>query len=291
MIHSQTCTSGTALALGLTLLAFGCNRSDAPQKASETVKSETRRPADTEALPKTAAAPAVEIAAVASCQPTETVSSAVDRAVNIADANGDGTISKQEAYSSADFLIGGFFFRADANADGKITPEEGRAARSELMNRYPELSAFLREAGTTAGINAGEALAALLDTRHGEPVAASQIREAAHRAVDALYGAADKDRNDALTPAEARGAAWDAARRVGEQAFRASDSDQNGKLTLAEFRGALDGATRVAFELSDTNKDGLLSASEAAAASAQIARRMGTPLPPTSATSADSRTL
>jgi len=45
----------------------------------------------------------------------------------LADTNNDGQISQKEAVDAGNLLVGGFFFRADANGDGTLTPEEARA--------------------------------------------------------------------------------------------------------------------------------------------------------------------
>ena len=57
----------------------------------------------------------------------------------LADTNNDNRISQKEAIDAGNLLVGGFFFRADANGDGTVTPEEAQAAREALFNQRPLL--------------------------------------------------------------------------------------------------------------------------------------------------------
>src|SRR5580704_5208177 len=47
----------------------------------------------------------------------------------LVDTNNDGQISQKEATDAGNLLVGGFFFRADANGDGTLTHEEAQQAR------------------------------------------------------------------------------------------------------------------------------------------------------------------
>ena len=42
----------------------------------------------------------------------------------LADTNNDNRISQKEAIDAGNVLVGGFFFRADANGDGTVTSDE-----------------------------------------------------------------------------------------------------------------------------------------------------------------------
>src|SRR5439155_15599767 len=64
----------------------------------------------------------------------------------MADTNNDGQISQKEAVDVGNLLVGGFFFRADANGDGTLTPEEARAARESLFQQQPLLRYVLQKA-------------------------------------------------------------------------------------------------------------------------------------------------
>jgi hypothetical protein len=114
----------------------------APQQVSA---PSTGQPTASEAT----AAPAgstLQLDRLGSCRPGSQVTAALDGMVEFADPNGDGSVTRAEATSAANFLLGGFFFRADENGDGKVTPEEGREARQELMNRQPALAGLLQQA-------------------------------------------------------------------------------------------------------------------------------------------------
>jgi Ca2+-binding EF-hand superfamily protein len=203
----------------------------------------------------------------------------VGRFAATADANGDGRIDKDEAYSGADFLVGGFFFRADANNDGAISPEEGRSARSELAARHPQLALAIK---TMAGPDAAAAtshLAEVLGVDYGKPVSSKQLREMGHQAVDQLFTVADRDKNGALTRAEAEEAARERLRMTAQATFKAADENQDQKVALDEFRTALERPVRQAFELADLNKDGSLTTAEAADAARAVLQRLGAPAP------------
>src|SRR5262245_12246018 len=76
----------------------------------------------------------------------------------MADTNNDGQIAQKEAVDVGNLLVGGFFFRADANGDGTLTPEEARAARESLFQQKPLLRYILEKAKpTTAPGGIGEA--------------------------------------------------------------------------------------------------------------------------------------
>src|SRR5215468_2426691 len=61
----------------------------------------------------------------------------------LADTNNDGQISQKEAVDVGNLVVGGFFFRADANGDGTLTPEEARTARENLYSQQPWLRYIL----------------------------------------------------------------------------------------------------------------------------------------------------
>ena len=262
--------------------------------ACDTGQNAGARNAPTPSSQQTAAAPtapasgagqsrSMVIGGVAACQPTGEVSALVSRWIELADADGNGQISKAEARSLTNFVIGGFFFRADTDGNGVVAPEEGRAARAELVSQYPALATLLSEARSIAGKSPFKAVADLIGVEYGKPLSADDARQAARAAMYDLLEVVDDDRDGTITPAEARTASWEAARSLGQRAFRASDGNQDGKLDLAEFQAAVDRTARFAFEAGDVNDNGSLTEQEAAVALGGVARRLGIPSPPENA--------
>lgn len=199
------------------------------------------------------------------------------RWIGLADADGNGNISRQEAQSFTNFLLGGFFFRADTDGSGVVTPEEGRAARTEFMNQHPGVATLLSQARTATGQSPFKALANILDVEYGKPLSADDARQAARAALDDLFRVTDGDRDGTITPAEARAASWQGARALEQQAFRAGDTNNDGKLTLEEFQGAVNQTAKFAFDAADANDNRQLTEEEAAVAMGSVVRRLGIP--------------
>lgn len=216
-----------------------------------------------------------QIGPVLSCSPGAEVEQTAARLVEMADANGDGKVSRDEAHAMTSFLVGGFFFRADADGNGTVTPEEGRQARVDFMSQHPSLASLFRTVRGTTGQSPFATVARLVDVEYGKPLAIAEAREAARSAVNDLYSVVDTSKDGVITVAEARTAAWEGARSLGHAAFRAADTDRSGGLTQQELRAALQASADVAFNMSDTNKDGQLSEEEAAAAMGRIGRMVG----------------
>ena len=215
-------------------------------------------PAASAQTPRDTENAALTVPYVGSCEPSQELSGMLNRFSAIADANGDGRIDKQEAYSSADFLVGGFFFRADTNNDGTISPEEGRSVRAELAARHPQLAMAIK---TMAGPNPTaitSRLGEVLGVDYGQSVSSKELRDMGHQTVDELFNMADRDKNGALTRAEAEEAGRERMRTLAQATFSAADSNQDQKVALEEFRAALERPVRQAFELADVNKDGAL---------------------------------
>jgi len=217
------------------------------------------------------------IGGVAACQPTGEVNALVSRWIELADADGNGQISKTEARSLTNFVIGGFFFRADTDGNGVVSPEEGRAARGELVSQYPALATLLDQARAVSGQSPFKAVADIIGVEYGKPLSADDARHAARAAMDGLFAVVDGDSDGTITPAEARTASWEAARSLGQRAFRAGDKNADGKLDLAEFQAAVDTTAKFAFEAGDANDNGSLTEQEAAVALGGVARRLGIP--------------
>jgi len=213
------------------------------------------------------------------CRPGAEVEETAARLMDLADANGDGKISKEETRGLTNFIIGGFFFRADANGDGTVTPEEGKQARAELESRYPAMASLFRSVRNATGRSPFSTIAALLDVNHGKPLAMAEARDVARAAVDDLYAVADADRDGVITLAEARSVAWQGARALGQAAFQAADTDRDKSLSVQEFQGALQASAKTAFAMADANNDGKLTEDEAASAMSRITGMLGVPAP------------
>lgn len=214
-----------------------------------------------------------------SCRPGAEVEETASRLVEMADINGDGRVSKEEAQSMTSFVVGGFFFRADADGNGVVTPQEGRQARVELMNQHPEIASLLRTVRTTTGQSPFATLANLVDVEYGQPLTITEARDAARGAVNDLFSVVDTNKDGMITAAEARSAAWDGARAVGRAAFQAADTDRNGTLSEEELQAAMRTAATAAFKLSDANNDGKLTEEEAAVAMSRLGRMAGLQTP------------
>lgn len=199
------------------------------------------------------------------------------RLVSFADPNGDGTVTRAEASSAANFLIGGFFFRADGNGDGVVTPQEGLQVRKDFMNEQPVLSSLLQSARDAGSQSPFAAIAQLLDVEYGQPVRAEQARATAKSAVDNLFAWADKNKDGELTEAEARNASLEGAQAAGRAMFRAIDANNDNQVSEAEFRNSLEGPAAIAFKMADKNSDGHLTQAEASNAVAQVAVQLSTP--------------
>jgi Ca2+-binding EF-hand superfamily protein len=207
------------------------------------------------------------------------MSAMVSRWIELADSDGNGQISRREAQSFANFVIGGFFFKADTNGDGVVSPEEGLSARSDFIGQYPALATLLDQARSMAGESPFKALAAMLDLEYGKSLSADDARAAAKGALDDVFDVADSDSNGTITPAEARVASWAGVRNLGQQAFRSVDANADGKLDLAEFQGAVDKTAKLAFEAGDANDNGTLTEQEAGVALGGVIRHLGIPTP------------
>lgn len=262
-------------------LSLGCQSQGS---ATATERGEARQnlqPAAERANPSPApAAQNVSIAGVASCQPSQEVSVLATRWTQLADADANGSISRTEADTFANLLVGGFFFRADSDANGAVSPQEGRAARTELLQQYPGLAPLLEHARSAAGESPFKSLANVLDVEYGQPLSADDARKAAQSALDELFRVTDTNKDSSLSQAEARAAAWQGARSLGQQVFRSVDGDKDGNLALQEFQKALNDAARLAFDAADTNNNQQLSQEEAAVATNTVIQRLGMPQPP-----------
>jgi hypothetical protein len=217
--------------------------------------------------------------AYVSCRPGAEVEETASRLIEMADANGDGRVSKDEAQATTSFLVGGFFFRADADGNGVVMPEEGRQARVDFMSQHPAVASLFRTVRTATGQSPFATVARLVDVEYGKPLAIAEARDAVRTAVNDLYSVADGDKDGVITAAEARTAAWEGARSVGRAAFQAADSDRSGGLSQDELQAALRASASAAFKMSDANGDGQLTEDEAAVAMGRLGRMAGIQAP------------
>lgn len=252
--------------------------SDNPAGDTPAVQSTTTQQPETKDSPQPTAGMQYSIANVAVCQPAAEAGAALERAASLADADGDGTVSKSEATDLTNFIVGGAFFRADANADGTITPEEGRDLRREFLDRNPGLEALLSTA-RRSGQKPFAMLATLADVEYGKALTVAEAREAARGLVADVFAFADGDKNGAIAADEVRATTMAAAQALGRMAFNAADRDRSGTLAKAELRFLTEAPAERAFDLSDVDRSGELSMEEARAALERLSRWVGMPLP------------
>jgi Ca2+-binding EF-hand superfamily protein len=217
----------------------------------------------------------VSVPGVGSCQPSDDVRRTVSRFVDFADADSNGQVSRSEAQSAVNFVMGGFFFRADKNADGKVSPEEGREARKELAQQHPALASLLTRAETATGQTPFRALSQLTDIKADKPVTLEQVKQAAQTGLDDLFRVTDANKDQVITRAEATDAGLEGARTLAGRAFAAADANGDQYLDAKEFEGVLDNSAKAVFTMADGNHDGKLTREEAAVAVADVGRRFG----------------
>lgn len=228
---------------------------------------------------------AVKIGRLATCEATAPVNAAIERMAGLADANGDGEVSRSEATGLANFALGGVFFRADANGDGTVTPEEGREIRKELLQRYPELEAVVL-AARASGQKTFSLPVSGADLEYGKPLTIADVRTAAKSLVNDLFGFADKNKNNSIGLEEARSAGREGVRALGRTAFNGMDADRDGALKYEELKQLIDTPLHRAFELADSDHNQRLSMDEASAALTLLSRTVGIPQNPSSTTGA-----
>jgi Ca2+-binding EF-hand superfamily protein len=188
----------------------------------------------------------------------------------LADTNNDNRISQKEAVDAGNLLAGGFFFRADANGDGTVTPDEARAAREALFNQKPLLrfifqrseSALAQEGGAAAVNQQKTSLMNVLDSNHDGNVSATELRQAVQTSVQSLFLTVDRNGDGQLDPAEVNQAMGDMGRIAVQTAFNAADTDKNGAVSQAEFDKAIMNPAHVLFKIFDANNDNQISADE-----------------------------
>jgi len=195
----------------------------------------------------------------------------------LADTNNDGLISQKEAVDVGNLLVGGFFFRADANGDGTLTPEEARAARESLLSQQPLLRYVMQKGNPTNGNdsqigtpgqpasgtpNPVQTITNLLDSNRDQKIGATELRQAVQTGVQTLFTIADANQDNQLSPAELNRAVGEAARTAVQAVFQTADADRNGSLSMAEFDKALTEPAHAVFRVLDGNNDNQISLDE-----------------------------
>ena len=260
----------TKIGLCATALALGCQNEASqptpatkadPAKATPVKSGESPQKETKVALAHQVAAPGLGF-----CAPSVQVETWGTRLIEHADSDRDGQVSKKEAQSFVNFLMGGFFFRADENSDGKVTPQEGRQARQEFAEKHPTIARLLRTAKSVkneTGKRPFVRLAEILDVDYPRVVSAKEVRDAAREALDDLYRAVDADEDQRLTVSEARNASVAGAAVLGHEMFAAADADSSGAVEFDELERAIDSGMKTAFNTADRNQDGKLTETEA----------------------------
>lgn len=203
----------------------------------------------------------VEVANVGRVQVAPELQKAASWAMAVADSNGDGKITRDEANGALNFVIGGFFFRADADADGKITPQERKEARADFAKDHPEVEYLLTTFAQNAAV---KTLMTSLDVNFNQTIELKQTRSTIREAVDGVFDSLDKNSDETISASEASRGLHVAAAALGRAAFMKADADGDGEMTLAELRTSLDAPLKRAFEAADSNDDGKLTDGEAA---------------------------
>jgi Ca2+-binding EF-hand superfamily protein len=200
----------------------------------------------------------------------------------LADTNNDNRISQKEAVDAGNLLAGGFFFRADANGDGTVTPDEARAGREALFNQKPLLRFIFERTrdesqrqGNQAQINqAKQTVMNLLDSNHDGNFSAPELRQAVQNSVQTIFMMGDKNGDGQLDPAEVNAAVIDAGRAAVQTAFNTADLDKNGAVSQQEFDRAIINPAHVLFRIFDANNDNQISQDEMRSGMQILAREM-----------------
>jgi len=214
----------------------------------------------------------------------------------LADDNNDGQISQQEAIDVGNLLVGGYFFRADANGDGTLSKEEMQKARDAVLAKKPFLRVLTQRAkndaanpagATAAANNAGRGVMSLLDSNSDGQVQGNELKQMVQTTVQSLFAAADTNRDGQMSPSEVNAAMVGAARSVVQAAFQKADNDNNGQLSQAEYDKAIVEPANAIFHMFDANGDGQISQQEFQTAERFLAsqiRALKVPEPANSAT-------
>ncbi len=199
----------------------------------------------------------------------------------MADQDHDGQLSQREVTDAANMAVGGLFFAADANGDGSLSREEAQQVRERIGRQYPALRVALQRAkaekaqdGDQAASNPARAVANLLDADNDQQIKASELRQGVETIVQGGFQAIDTNRDNQLSPNELNAAAYGLARAGLQAAFQTADADRNGNLSRDEFDKALVEPGHTVFAMLDVNQDEQLSQEELNRAGEVIASRL-----------------
>lgn len=207
----------------------------------------------------------------------------------LADDNNDGQISQQEAIDVGNLVVGGYFFRADANGDGTVSKEEMRAARDKILAEKPILRVMLSRAqqnrpnaagagnarnGAANTPNPAQGVLSLLDSNNDGNVQATEMKQMVQTTVQSTFAAADTNRDGQLSPSEVNAAMVGMARSAGQAAFQRADTNGDGQMSREEFDKSLVEPANAIFAIVDSNGDGNISPQEFQAAQRFIASQV-----------------
>ncbi len=188
-------------------------------------------------------------------------------AFKLVDTNNDGQISQKEAVDAGYLGVGGLFFRADANGDGSVTKEEVKTVRESLLADQPILRFVIERIGsTTKGknntANPSAMFMSLVDANSDGNLQATEVRQAVQTTVQGAFAAADTNRDGLMSPTEVNAAIVGAVKAAQLATFQAADTDNDGQVSKDEFTKSLTDPANAAFAVIDANADGKLSPQE-----------------------------
>jgi len=195
----------------------------------------------------------------------------------MADENNDGQISQQEAIDTGNLIVGGVFFRADADGNGTVSRQEMQRMRDQVLAQKPFLRILAARAQTNAPNNANpgnanasaptgspaQGILSLLDSNSDTQIQAAELKQLVQSSVQGLYAAGDTNRDGQMSPSEINAAVVGAARTAAQGAFAAADTDGNGQLSQAEYDKAVIAPANAIFRSLDMNNDSQISRQEA----------------------------
>ena len=207
------------------------------------------------------------------------------------DSNNDGQISQKEAVNAGNLAVGGFFFQADANGDGTVTKEEAKMGQDAILADKPIVRFLLDRIKSSTKPKAGatnptDVFMSLVDANNDGNLQATEIRQAIQTAVQGAYAAADTNRDGLMSPTEVNAAIVGAVKAAQLAAFQAADTDNDAQISKEEFTKSLTDPANAAFAILDANSDGKLSAQELQSAGRIIENQMRMMVVPEPANSA-----
>jgi len=184
----------------------------------------------------------------------------------MADENNDGQISQQEAIDAGNLVVGGWFFRADADGNGSVSKQEMQTMRDQILAQRPFLRILARRAKTnapnSADRNPAVGILSLLDGNNDSQIQPAELRQFVQTTVQGFYAAADTNRDGQMSPSELNAAVVGVAKSAADGVFAQADTDNNGQLSQAEYDKAVVEPANAIFRSLDINNDGQISRQE-----------------------------